>query len=120
MEAKWGALQNPAMMTSGQKWIGTTWEESADAANPKSAHLLEHLFNAKNVVLTPTTDIGLEVANILRRSAESWENLNKDCLVRTAFPQAGSMFATLLELWSKESILKFLVGFICFVLCYFF
>jgi hypothetical protein len=105
IQAKWGALQNPSMMTSGQKWVGSKWEELADTTDPKVTHLLDHIFSAKNVVLNPTNDIGLEVANILRKAHEKFETLPKECLLRTAFPQAGSMFTTLLDLWSQESII---------------
>lgn len=108
IQANWGALQNPAMMTSGQKWISTKWEEPADTANPKVTHLLEHLFAQKCVVLTPNTDIGVEVADILRKSHERWNTLTPDSLLKTAFPQAGSIFTTLLDLWAKESILQYI------------
>lgn len=93
------------MMTSGQKWVGTGCEEATNTKHPKTAHLLEHLISAKCVVLTPTNDIGLEVADILRKSHQAWEAMPQDCLLKSAFPQAGSMFATLLQLWSQESIL---------------
>ncbi len=92
------------MMTSGQKWVGTSWADTADASDPKIAHLLEHLFATKNVVITPTNDIGLEVAGILRESQEIWNGLPAESLLKTVFPQGGSIFTTLLELWGKESI----------------